>query len=77
MQILSKNRSADIVNARYVTMYLCANILHMPVDAIGVFLGNRDQSTVIHACKKIADEVENNSQFATEIEAIEEVIHSN
>ena len=76
-EILSRDRDADVVRARYITMYLCANMLHMSAESIGSFVGNRNDSMVIYACKQIADEVERSTQLATEIEFIKKKVHFN
>ena len=54
-QMISKNRSNEIARPRQIAMYLCKTMTDIPLDSIGSLLGVRDQSTIIHGIKKIAD----------------------
>ncbi|MDD4327968.1 MAG: chromosomal replication initiator protein DnaA [Eubacteriales bacterium] len=53
----SKRRSNEVAVPRHIAMYLCRNILDMTFPQIGSEFGNRDHSTVMHACSKISDEI--------------------
>ena len=55
-KLLSNVRSADIVNARSVAMYICRDLLGMQYTKIGEFFGGKKHSTVMHACNKLADD---------------------
>ena len=54
-KIMSNLRSADIVSARSVAMYICRDLLEMECTKIGDVFGGKKHSTVIHACNKISD----------------------
>ena len=52
-EIYSKNRSKKVAYPRQIAMYLCRRFLSMSFDDIGKSIGDKDHSTVIHACKLI------------------------
>ena len=52
-KLYNKSRTADLENARHVAMYLCREITKNSLILIGKHFGNRDHSTVIHACKTV------------------------
>lgn len=76
-QIVSKSRSMDIVKPRYVAMYLCRTLLQMKIELIAKIFGDRDTSTVVHACKQISYEIEKNQQLQVEIKSLKEKIMCN
>jgi len=43
-------------------MYLCRELTEMSLPKIGEEFGGRDHTTVIHACEKISEEIESNSE---------------
>ena len=54
----SKGRGKQIVFARHVAMYLMRQLTEKSLPGIGEYMGGRDHSTVVHACKKISDLIE-------------------
>ena len=55
-KLLSNVRSADIVNARSVAMYICRDLLEMQLTKIGEYFGGKKHTTVLHALNKVSDE---------------------
>lgn len=55
--LTGKSRRAEVVRARQVAMYLCREIVRNSYAEIGLQF-QRDHSTVMHACGKIADLLE-------------------
>lgn len=55
--VKGKRRSKDIVRARHVAMYLLRNELQIPLEEIGQWFSGRDHSSVIHAVKKIEQDL--------------------
>ena len=51
----SNRRSKEVSDPRQVAMYLCRTMLDMTFPQIGAEFGNRDHSTVMHACSKVSD----------------------
>ncbi len=56
-EIYSKNRSKKVAYPRQIAMYLCRKYLSMSFVDIGKSIGDKDHSTVIHACKLIEDDL--------------------
>lgn len=49
----SKGRTKEVVYARQIAMYLSRELTNVSLPKIGENFGNRDHSTVMHACDKI------------------------
>ena len=58
----SSTRSNSIAYPRQLAMYLCRELAKMQYKSIGVAFGNRDHSTVMHACNKIETEVKDKNK---------------
>jgi chromosomal replication initiator protein len=56
-QLKSKRKTADLVRARQVAMYLCRKYTQASLKAIGEEFGGRDHSTVIHAISVVEQEL--------------------
>jgi chromosomal replication initiator protein len=50
----SKRRSRNVSRPRQVAMALAKDLTQMSLPAIGEAFGNRDHTTVLHACRTIA-----------------------
>ena len=55
--LTSSNRSRSIATGRQIAMYLCRELTELSLPKIGELFGGRDHSTVIHAYKKINNEM--------------------
>ena len=51
--IAGKSRAKQIAEARHVAMYLLREDAELALKQIGLLLGHRDHSTVIHGVQKI------------------------
>ena len=69
-QLIGKTRKMEVVQARHISMFLCREMTSCSLLSIGSYFGNRDHSTVIHACKVIEDKITNDSSFAKDIKNI-------
>ena len=49
----AKTRTKDLAYARQIAMYLSRELTNMSLPKIGEHFGNRDHTTVMHACDKI------------------------
>ncbi|NLU36272.1 MAG: chromosomal replication initiator protein DnaA [Clostridiales bacterium] len=58
----SKKRNRPIAYPRQIAMYLCRELTDLSLPKIGEYFGGRDHTTVIHACDKIAEEIETDLQ---------------
>jgi len=63
-KLLGKSRKMELVNARHVAMFLCREITGCSLISIGSHFGNRDHSTVIHACRAVEDRVSKDGSFS-------------
>lgn len=52
-ELCGPSRSRPLVQARQVAMYLCREKTDMSLPAIGNVFGDRDHTTVLHACRRI------------------------
>lgn len=73
--IQGKRRDERIALARQVAMYLIRQHTHIPLMEIGKELGGRDHTTVLHGCKKIAHNINVNSQLRCQVQEIAEQLH--
>ena len=69
-QLMGKTRKMEVVNARHISMFLCREMTSSSLLSIGKFFGNRDHSTVIHACKMIEEKIAADNSFAKDIKNI-------
>lgn len=67
----SKNRSKELSFVRHVAMFLMKKFTERSLRDIGVFLGGRDHSTVMHALEKIEESIKTDSIIREQIEKIE------
>lgn len=51
-------------------MYLCRNLLNMTYKDIGNDFGNKNHATVMHACDRIKEELDNNLELENSIKEI-------
>ena len=61
--VLGKVRRQEVVFARHIIMFLARELTGLSLKNIGLSLGKRDHSTVIHACKIVEDKINNISSF--------------
>ncbi|HNZ09690.1 MAG TPA: chromosomal replication initiator protein DnaA [Bacillota bacterium] len=54
----SSSRVKAITEARQSAMYICREILNMPLESIGREFGGRNHATVLHACRKVKESME-------------------
>ena len=72
--IKSKKKSAVIVGARQIAMYLSREILNESFERIGLEFGGRDHSTVMYAYDKIKEEINTSFELKSLVERIKENI---
>jgi len=69
-QLQSKERTATLVLARQVAMYLLRAFGGMSLKEIGAYFGGKDHSTVIHAIDKITELKKSDSSLSQDIHKI-------
>ena len=70
--MISRRRPASIAFPRQIAMYLSRSLTHNSLVEIGECFGGRDHGTVIHACKKVALEIDKQPGLRERIERIEQ-----
>lgn len=73
-EIKSKCRDKHIAEARQIAAYLCKSYSNLPLDCIGRVLGGRDQATIIHGIKKIADRSQNDERLKDDIDVLQNIL---
>ncbi len=76
-QMASKNRSSSVVRPRQIAMYLCNTMTDSSLQAIGLLLGGRDHSTIIHGANKIEEEIDKDENTKNLVETIKKKINPN
>jgi chromosomal replication initiator protein len=60
-------RSRAVVNARQVAMYLCRELTELSLPKIGQAFGGRDHTTVMHANRKVREQLTERRQTYNEV----------
>ncbi|MFO0876077.1 MAG: helix-turn-helix domain-containing protein [Gemmataceae bacterium] len=61
--LCSRGRSRQVLLPRQVVMYLARRLTPLSLEQIGEYLGGRDHSTVLHACRKVEDALQDNADL--------------
>ena len=72
--IQTKSRKHEIVLARQVSMFLAHKHLNLSTSKIGMYVGNRDHATVLHAFNVVKDQMDVDRSFRMDMENIERSI---
>lgn len=70
----SSKRSRNLAFPRQIAMYICRDMTDLSLPKIGEFFGNRDHTTVLHACDKISTEIKTNESLRTVVKELEQSI---
>jgi len=74
--ILSKRRNRTIARPRQVAMALAKELTNHSLPEIGEAFGGRDHTTVLHACRKIAELRESNTDVAEDYKNLNRLLAS-
>jgi chromosomal replication initiator protein len=58
-QLQARDRSRHVLLPRQVGMYLARMLTPLSLEQIGAYFGGRDHSTVLHACRKVEEALDN------------------
>jgi chromosomal replication initiator protein len=72
----AKKKSQEIVNARQIAMYLSRNLTSASLKLIGSKFGNRDHSTVIHACQQVTENMKRSVDYKLQVDQLINMICS-
>lgn len=56
-RVRSASRRQSLVQARQLAMYLVREMTGAPLTQIGGYFGGRDHTTVLYACRKVAEDI--------------------
>ena len=74
--LIGNKRSNDLVFPRQIAMYLCRTVPQLSLPQIGKDFGNRDHTTVMHACNKIEKEMKENKNTKLIVESVKNILLS-
>ncbi|MCX6393750.1 MAG: chromosomal replication initiator protein DnaA [Solirubrobacterales bacterium] len=70
----SRSRAAEFVWPRQIAMYLSREVLGEPLPSIGRQFGGRNHSTVLNACRRVADRISASPEDALAIRSLERLV---
>lgn len=73
-EMYSKKRSRNVARPRQVAMALAKELTQLSLPDIGEAFGGRDHTTVLHACRKIAQLKSDNSDITRDINSLLKVL---
>ena len=68
--IIDKTRKKNVVNARQIAMFLCRDMTNASLKDIGAIFGNRDHTTVMHACQTVKKLLLNNEDIQEDLDVV-------
>ena len=72
--LLSQRRHRSVVWPRQIGMYLAKQLTARSLPEIGRRFGNRDHTTVLHAIRKIDNELSGNTRLREELEELKKLL---
>jgi chromosomal replication initiator protein len=74
-ELKTKSRSREVVVPRQIAMYIIREETDTSLTDIGAAFGNRDHTTVMHACEKIEKAKETDNQIRQAVLAIRQMLY--
>ncbi len=74
--ILGPRRTAEIVIARQTAMFLVRELTNLTLMEIAQLFKKKDHTTILHACEKIAEKINSDSNLRAKITALKSQLHS-
>ena len=75
-EMYSKKRSRNVARPRQIAMALAKELTQLSLPDIGEAFGGRDHTTVLHACRKIADLRNSNGDITRDVNSLLKVLRS-
>ncbi len=69
--IFSKSRKANIVEVRQISMYLAHKYTQLSTSKIGILIGNRNHTTVLHSIQVVEDQMQSDAKYRARVEEVE------
>ena len=70
----ARGRASQIALARQVAMYLAREFTHLSLSQIGEQFGGRDHTTVLHAHRKITEDIQKPGQLQRDVENLARIV---
>jgi chromosomal replication initiator protein len=67
-EIISKKKTKNIAYPRQIAMYIARKLTDLSLPKIGEEFGGRDHSTVLHACNKVEEDMDNSQEIKKNID---------
>jgi len=74
IEMKSHRQSRAVARPRQVAMFLCREFTPLSLSAIGKLFGNRDHSTVLHACRAVAEMMQHDPELAAAVAVLRDRI---
>jgi chromosomal replication initiator protein len=75
-ELISSSRTARVAWPRQVAMYLARELTDASLPAIGRQFGERDHTTVMHACRRAASRIAEDNSSRRAVDSVIEDLHS-
>ena len=72
----SARRARVVARPRQVAMYLAKQITQRSLPEIGRRFGNRDHTTVMHACSRVSELMGRDAALAVDVELLRRMLES-
>ncbi len=66
-ELIGRGRSARVAMQRQIVMYLMREETGASLPQVGAMLGDRDHTTIIHGCNKVAEEIQHDGEAARQV----------
>jgi chromosomal replication initiator protein len=76
IEMVSERRSHNVARPRQVAMYLARELTPFSLPHIGRLFGNRDHTTVIHACRQVELRIVEDEALARKVQEIVAAVKS-
>jgi chromosomal replication initiator protein len=74
--MVSARRARAVARPRQVAMYLAKQLTSRSLPEIGKKFGNRDHTTVMHACTRVNELIAADSSFAEDVNLLKKMLES-
>ena len=75
-EMYSKKRSRNVARPRQIAMALAKELTQLSLPDIGDAFGGRDHTTVLHACRKVAELKSGSPEISRDFDALLQVLRS-
>jgi chromosomal replication initiator protein len=72
--IVGISRKKELAEARQISAFLAREVLGTSLSSIGLYLGGRDHTTILHACKSIEERIKTDKRIKQLVETVKKKI---